>query len=162
MPRVTRARESLGSILDVTIPVIWSSQRWGSKPSNFASLLVSLTLKTWEKISFSKQADWSFTTGLSVPKSSRNFRETGPRTWTIYLGHVTYHCTASLAKQVDTCVQNSKWPWTSLKFHDLKITFCSKKIQAQVEVEKIDRALSWTTLKEAISEQVRHLKSILN
>ena len=160
MPRVTRARESLGSILDVTILFMWPTHRWGSKPSNFASLLVSLSLKTWEKISFSKQADWSFTTGFSGSKSSRNFRETGPRTWKIYLGHVTYHFTASLAKQVDTCVQSSKWPWTSLKFQDLKITVCSKKIQACICKWKLRRSIEpcrgllWK--KQSPNIEVRH------
>ena len=61
-----------------TIPFI-SSQRRGSKPPNFAILLVFLTLRTCQKIGFSKQADCSLTTGFSGPKSSPNFRETGPR-----------------------------------------------------------------------------------
>ena len=60
-----------------TIPFI-SSQRRGSKPSNFAVLLIFLTLKTCKKIIFSKQADCSLTTNFSGPKSSRDFRETGP------------------------------------------------------------------------------------
>ena len=55
-----------------------SSQRRGSKPSNFAVLLIFLTLKTCKKIIFSKQADCSLTTSFSGPKSSRDFRETGP------------------------------------------------------------------------------------
>ena len=61
-----------------------SSQRQGSKSSNFAILLVFLIFKTCKKISFSKQADCSLTTSSSGPKSSRDFRETGPcwaRTW---------------------------------------------------------------------------------
>ena len=67
-----------GSLSGATIPFI-SSQRRGSKPSNFAILLIFLVLKTCKKISFSKQADCSLTTSFSGPKSSRDFRETGPR-----------------------------------------------------------------------------------
>ena len=68
-----------GSLSGATIPFV-SSQRRGSKPSNFAILLIFLILKTCKKISFSKQADCSLTTSFSGPKSSRDFRETGPRT----------------------------------------------------------------------------------
>jgi len=45
-----------GPISGASIPII-SSQRWASKPSNFAIPLVSLILKTRQKISDSKQAD---------------------------------------------------------------------------------------------------------
>ena len=69
----------LESLSGAAIPFI-SSQRRGSKASNFAILLIFLTLKTFKKISFSKQADYSLTTSFSGPKSSRDFRETGPRT----------------------------------------------------------------------------------
>ena len=67
-----------GSLSGATIPFI-SSQGRGSKPSNFAILLILLILKTCKKISFSKQADCGLTTSFSGPKSSRDFRETGPR-----------------------------------------------------------------------------------
>ena len=67
-----------GPISGTTIPLI-SSQRRGSKPSNFAILLVFLTFKPCSKISFSKLADCSSTIGFSGPKSPRDFRETGPR-----------------------------------------------------------------------------------
>ena len=60
------------------IPFI-SSQRGGSKPSNFAILLLFLTLKSCQKISFSKQADCMLKPGFSGPKRSRDFRETDPR-----------------------------------------------------------------------------------
>ena len=53
-----------GSLSGATIPVI-SLQRQGSKPSNFAVLLVFLTLKACLKISYSKQADCGLTTGFS-------------------------------------------------------------------------------------------------
>jgi len=66
-----------GPISGATIAFI-SSQLRGSKPSNFAVLLVFLILKTCEKISCSKQADCSLITSFSGPKSSRDFRETGP------------------------------------------------------------------------------------
>ena len=44
-----------------------------------SSCRVFLILKTRKKISFSKQADCSFTARFSDPKRSRDFRETGPR-----------------------------------------------------------------------------------
>ena len=66
-----------GPILGTTIPFI-SSQRRSSKPSNFAILLIFLILRACKKISFSKRADCSLTTSFSGPKSSRDFRETGP------------------------------------------------------------------------------------
>ena len=72
----------LGAISGATTAFI-SSQCRGSKPSNFAVLLVFLILKTWKKISFSKQADCSLKTSFSGPKSSRDFRETGP--WSHYI-----------------------------------------------------------------------------
>ena len=64
-------------ISGATIPFI-SSQRRGSRPSNFAIVLVFLISETCKKISFSKQADCSLTTSFSGPKSSGDFRETGP------------------------------------------------------------------------------------
>ena len=76
--RFSKVPKLFGSISGATIPFI-SSQRRGSKPSNFAILLDFLILKTCKKISFSKQADCSLTTSFSGPKSSRDFRETGPR-----------------------------------------------------------------------------------
>ena len=71
-----------GPISGATIPFI-SSQRRGSRLSNFAIVLGFLILKTSalfynKKISFSKQADCSLTTSFSGPKSSGDFRETGP------------------------------------------------------------------------------------
>ena len=66
-----------GLISGATIPFM-SSQRRGSQPSNFAILLVLFTLRIWLKISFSKHADCSLTNGFSGPKSTRDFRETGP------------------------------------------------------------------------------------
>ena len=66
-----------GTISGATIAFI-SSQRRGSKPSNFAILLVFLILKTCKKISVSKQGDCNLTTSFSGPKSSRDVRETGP------------------------------------------------------------------------------------
>ena len=74
----SKVQKLFGSISGATIPVI-SSQRQGSKPSNFAVLLVFLTLKACLKISYSKQADCGLTTGFSGPKSSRDFRGTGPK-----------------------------------------------------------------------------------
>ena len=76
--RFSKVPKLFGSISGATITFI-SSQRRGSKPSDFAILLVFLILKKCKKISFSKQADCSLTTSFSGPKSSRDFRETGPR-----------------------------------------------------------------------------------
>ena len=76
-PCFSKVPKLFGSLSVATIPFI-SSQRRGSKPSNFAILLIFLMLKTCKKISFSKQADCSLTTSFSGPKSSRDFRETGP------------------------------------------------------------------------------------
>ena len=70
------SHETFRSILGVIIP---SSQRRGSKPSNYAILLSFLTLKTCKKISFLKKADLSLTTGFSGPKRPLNVREAGPR-----------------------------------------------------------------------------------
>ena len=47
-------------------------------PSNFAVLLVCLTLKTCEKISFSKQAYCSLTTGFLGPKGLRTLEKQAP------------------------------------------------------------------------------------
>ena len=66
-----------GPISGTTISFI-SSQRRGSKPSNYAILLIFHILKACRKISFSKQADCSLTTSFSGPKSVRDVRETGP------------------------------------------------------------------------------------
>ena len=49
------------------------------KPSNFAILF-----KTYQKISFSKQADCSLTTCFSGPISSWDFRERAPEGYNIY------------------------------------------------------------------------------
>ena len=67
-----------GLFLGAAIPFL-SSQRRRSEPSNFAILLASLTLKTCQKISFSKQADSILATGFQGPKSFRDSRETGSR-----------------------------------------------------------------------------------
>ena len=83
-----------GPFSGAAIPFI-ASQRGGCKPSNFAILLVVLTLKSCQKISFSKQADCSLKTGFSGPKRSWDFRETDPRpglleAWLV-LTSVSYH-----------------------------------------------------------------------
>ena len=56
--------ETFRHISNAIIPFI-PSQRRDSKPSNFAVLLVFLTLRTCKKISFSKRADSSLTTDFS-------------------------------------------------------------------------------------------------
>ena len=69
-----------GLILNLAAAISFlSSQRRRSKPSNFAIFLAFLILKTYKKISFSKQAHCTLTTGFSGPKRFRDSRETGPR-----------------------------------------------------------------------------------
>ena len=85
----SRVPKLFGPISGATIPFI-SSQRRGSRLSNFAIVLGFLILKTSafsynKKISFSKQADCSLTTSFSGPKSSGDFRETGP--WFLFKVH---------------------------------------------------------------------------
>ena len=75
----SKVPKRFGQIFGVTIPFI-SSQRRGSKPSNFAILLIFFTLKQCFKKHW-KQADCSLRTGFSGPKSFRDFREIGPRTF---------------------------------------------------------------------------------
>ena len=74
----SKVPEIFGPISGASILLI-SSQRQGFKPSNFAILLVLLTLKASSKMSSLKQVDCILTTGFSSPKSSRDFRETRPR-----------------------------------------------------------------------------------
>ena len=64
---VSRVPKLFGPILSAAITFI-SSRRRGSKPSNFTILSVFLTSKTYLRISFSKQAGCSLTTGYSGPK----------------------------------------------------------------------------------------------
>ena len=61
---VSPSPETFRHISNAIIPFI-ASQRRDSKPSNFAVLLVFLTLRTCNKISFSKRADSSLTTDYS-------------------------------------------------------------------------------------------------
>lgn len=46
---------------------------------NFAVIFILIPFTTCEKISFTEQPGRNFTNGFSDPKSSRDFRETGPR-----------------------------------------------------------------------------------
>ena len=57
-----------------------SSKRRRLEPRNFAVIFIYIPFTTYEKTSFTEQAGRSFTNGFSGPKSSRDFRETGPRT----------------------------------------------------------------------------------
>ena len=107
-----------GPISGTTIPFI-SSQRRGSKPSNFAVLLIFLILKACKKISFSKRADCSLTTSFSGPKSFRDVRETGP--W-FHLNHCNKknreNCRREKKKNC-LCFESFRW-WNTLskkKFH---------------------------------------------
>ena len=62
----------------VTIPFV-SQERRGFKSSNLTDMFLLVSLKTYSKIGFSKQAVGSFTNGFLAPKRFRDFRETGPR-----------------------------------------------------------------------------------
>ena len=57
-----------------------SSKRRRLEARNFAVILIFIPFTTYEKTSFTEKAGRSFTNGFSGPKSSRDFRETGPRT----------------------------------------------------------------------------------
>ena len=56
-----------------------SSKRRRLEARNFAVILIFIPFITYEKIRFTEKAGRSFTNGFSGPKSSRDFRETGPR-----------------------------------------------------------------------------------
>ena len=73
----SKVPKRFGPISGATIAFIPSQSR-GSKHSNFAILLIFLILKTCKKITFSRWAYCSLTTSFSGPKSSWDFRETGP------------------------------------------------------------------------------------
>ena len=98
-----------------------SSQRRGSKPSNFAILLVFLILKTYKKISYSKQADCNLTTSFSDPKSSRDFRETGP--WGVVLQIYVYllRCFCWLFQRLP--YRLNRLHWQPQELQQLKIRF---------------------------------------
>ena len=55
-----------------------SSKRRRLEARNFAVILIFIPFTTYEKTSFTEKAGRSFTNGFSDPKSSRDFRETGP------------------------------------------------------------------------------------
>ena len=81
----------------VTIPFV-SQERRGFKSSNLTDMFLLVSLKTYSKIGFSKQAVGSFTNGFSAPKRFRDFRETGSRTF-----------------------RNWEWDFSSLKVSDSTI-----------------------------------------
>jgi len=56
-----------------------SSKRRRFEARNFAVILIFTPFTTYEKTSFTEQAGRSFTNDFSGPKSSPDFRETGPR-----------------------------------------------------------------------------------
>ena len=58
-----------------------SSKRRRLEARNFAVILIFIPFTTYEKTSFTEKAGGSFTNGFSGPKSSRDFRETGPRSF---------------------------------------------------------------------------------
>ena len=56
-----------------------SSKRRPLEARNFAAILICDLFITHEKTSFTEEAVRSFTNGFSGPKSSQDFRDTGPR-----------------------------------------------------------------------------------
>ena len=74
---LTKVPKLFGPISGATIPFI-SSQRRGSKPSNFAILFVFLKLKICSNISFLKQADCSLKTGFLGPKKCSGLSRNRP------------------------------------------------------------------------------------
>ena len=69
-----------GSISGATIFPLYLRNAEVLSHQTFAIPLDFRALKTCSKISFSKQVDCSLTLGFSSPKSSRDFRGTGPST----------------------------------------------------------------------------------
>ena len=62
-----------------------SSKRRCSVTWKFAVIFIFILFTTYEKISFTEWGGRSFTTGFSSPKGLRDFRETGPWTWSRYM-----------------------------------------------------------------------------
>ena len=75
-----------------------SSKRRRLEARNFAVILIFIPFTTYEKTSFTEKAGRSFTNGFSGPKSSRDFRETGP--WT----RQEYQCSSSSYSKESVCV----------------------------------------------------------
>ena len=63
----------------ISSDIIVSSKGWRLGARNCAVILVFIPFTTYEKNSFLELAGLSFTNGFSVPKTFRDFRETGPR-----------------------------------------------------------------------------------
>ena len=58
-----------------------SSKQRCLEARNFAVIFIFIRFTTYEKTSFTEQAGRSFTIDFSGPKSYRDFRETGPRSF---------------------------------------------------------------------------------
>ena len=77
-----KSRKLPGPILVVTIPFT-SSPRQGSRPSNFAILLVFSYIKNMFKDQLFKKNKWQFWQLVFGPEAPRDFQEKGPRTWNL-------------------------------------------------------------------------------
>ena len=61
---------------------LFVSSKWRRlEARNFAVILIVIPFTTYKKTSFTELAGRSFTNGFSGPKSFRDFRETGPRSY---------------------------------------------------------------------------------
>ena len=76
------SRKSRNFSSDIILFASWKRKR--SKTRNFAVILIFLPFTSCEKTSFTEQAGRSFTDGFSDPKSFRDFREKGPRSFSVY------------------------------------------------------------------------------
>ena len=76
------SRKSRNFSGDIILFASWKRKR--SKTRNFAVILIFLPFTSCGKTSFTEQAGQSFTEGFWDPKSFRDFRETGPRSFSVY------------------------------------------------------------------------------
>ena len=76
------SRKSRNFSGDIILFASWKRKR--SKTRNFAVILIFLPFTSCGKTSFTEQAGRSFTEGFSDPKTFRDFRETGHRSFSVY------------------------------------------------------------------------------
>ena len=75
--RFSKVPKLYGPLSGVTIPFVFQERR-GFESSNSTDVFLLVSLKTYLKIGFPKQAVSNFTNVFSGPKSFRDFRETDP------------------------------------------------------------------------------------
>ena len=89
-----------------------SSKRRRLEARNFAVILIFIPFTTYEKTSFTEKAGRSFTNGFSGPKSSRDFRETGPCTLCVVDGRIEEAYNISQTNYI--ILQIHLFQWTKL------------------------------------------------